>query len=659
MFRAPVRWIILLLVFALVSTLVIVASGDDPEAEAETLTLHPVADAWVGEDRPSENFGNDESLEVDGNAVQQTFLRFDVDGIAETVTAATLRLFVEDPSGEAGGSVATTSATAWDEMAITSDARPAIDGPVIGTTGAVEESTWVEIDVTAAVISGGPITFVLTYDGSDGAAFAARESDTPPELIVTHRDGPRSMLTPVPILGGTQRSTVTPGGDPVSTAGVDETATTASTAPTATPESTPVAMPGTVEAEDYGSGGAGVGYHDTSGGNNGGEYRQDDVDIQTCEDASSGDVCFSVGYIREGEWLAYDLEFAAAAELAVSLRVASWNTGRALHLEIDGQDVSGAIVVPNTGDPQSWTDVTTGLIDFPVGRVTLRIVADDEGFNLNRFTVGAPVADAVLVGAGDVGECNSDGDERTAELIDDIDGTVFITGDTAYPDGTAENFADCYDPSWGRFKERTRPALGNHEYNDPDAQGYFDYFGEQAGEPGKGYYAYDAGTWRVIVLNSNCSRAGEEAGCDPHDDQLAWLNEELAANQNDCTVAYWHHPRWSSGEYGDDTNMSTFWEVLYDAGADLILNGHEHYYERVTPLDADGNPDDEHGIRQIIVGTGGGEQTVVAAQREHSEVLGLAVYGVLKLTLKTGGYDWEFIPVEGSTFTDTGSRTCH
>lgn len=648
------RWILVLSVVALVSALVFAAFDRESDINAETITITPVADTWVGEDRPEENFGGESSLEVDGSAVQQTFLRFDVDGIDATVTAATLRLYAENPSSAEGGTVATISDNGWDELEITWNTRPDVDGPVIATTGAIERAAWVEFDVTAGVETNGPITFVITSGGSDGAAFAARESDTPPELVITHGGGPRPELTPIPVLGGTQRSTSTPGGDPNATAA----ATVTSAPPTATFVVPPVAMPGSVEAEDYRLGGEGVGYHDTSTGNNGGHYRQDNVDIETCEDASSGDDCYSIGYIRAAEWLAYDLVFAEAGEFAIALRVASWNTGRELHIEIDGRNVSGPIVVPNTGGPQVWADVVSPVIVFPSGTVTLRIVADDEGFNLNRFTVGAPVADAVLVGSGDVGECNSNGDEQTAEIVKTIDGTVFITGDTAYPDGTAQNFVDCYDPSWGQFKDRTRPAIGNHEYNDPDAQGYFDYFGEAAGEPGKGYYAYTAGTWRVIVLNSNCSRGGDLAGCDPNDPQLEWLREELAANQNSCTVAYWHHPRWSSGEYGDDVNMSTFWEVLYDAGADVVLSGHEHYYERFAPLDADGNRDDQDGMRQFIIGTGGGDQTLTATPREHSEVIGLETYGVLKLTLKTGGYDWEYVPVEGSTFTDSGSGSC-
>jgi hypothetical protein len=269
------------------------------------------------------------------------------------------------------------------------------------------------------------------------------------------------------------------------------------------------------------------------------------------------------------------------------------------------------------------------------------------------------VEDVVFVGAGDIGECASQGDELTADLLDDIDGTIFTTGDNAYPDGTPENFADCFEPSWGRHKDRIRPTPGNHEFVDRSGEGYYGYFGEAAGEPGKGYYSYQYGSWHIIALNSNCSRGGDEAGCDPGDPQVEWLIQDLAENPNSCTLAYWHHPRWSSGEYGDDENMQTFWDVLYDAGVDVVVNGHEHFYERYAPLDTDGDPDDERGIRQFIVGTGGGELGFSANPHEHSEVIALETFGLLKLTLSAGSYEWEFVPAESSTFTDAGSGTCH
>src|SRR5829696_1786173 len=155
----------------------------------------------------------------------------------------------------------------------------------------------------------------------------------------------------------------------------------------------------------------------------------------------------------------------------------------------------------------------------------------------------------VIVAAGDIADCTGEGDEATAKLVGDIDGaTVLTLGDNAYPDGAAQDFEECYEPSWGQFKERTRPTLGNHEYETEGAAAYFDYFGEAAGDPDEGYYSYDLGAWHIVALNSNCGEA--EIRCGPGSAQTEWLKEDLAANSDEgqCTLAYMHHPRFSSGE---------------------------------------------------------------------------------------------------------------
>lgn len=267
-----------------------------------------------------------------------------------------------------------------------------------------------------------------------------------------------------------------------------------------------------------------------------------------------------------------------------------------------------------------------------------------------------PPADgpAVLVGAGDIAECDSEADEATAALLDDIPGTVFTTGDNAYPRGLHENFADCYEPSWGRHKDRTRPAPGNHDFGERRGAGYYRYFGAAAGEPGKGYYSYELGGWHVVVLNSECHRVG----CEPGSEQEVWLREDLAAHPAQCTVAIWHNPRFSSGRYGDDDAYQPFWDALYEHGAEVVVNGHEHLYERFVPQAPDGTPDPDRGLRQFTVGTGGGNLRGFESIQEGSEARGEA-HGVLKLTLHAGSYDWEFVSVEDGAFTDAGSGTCH
>src|SRR5215213_2624002 len=202
-----------------------------------------------------------------------------------------------------------------------------------------------------------------------------------------------------------------------------------------------------------------------------------------------------------------------------------------------------------------------------------------------------PEKPPVVVTAGDIATCSGTGDEATAKLVEGIDGaTVLTLGDNAYPDGSAEDFEECYEPSWGQFKNRTKPVPGNHEYETEGARGYFGYFGEAAGDPEEGYYSYELGSWHIVALNSNCGEA--QIRCSPSSTQVRWLEEDLAANADEeggCTLAYMHHPRFSSGEeHGSYETMEPMWEALYEAGAEMVLSGHEHNYER-SPSEASGS----------------------------------------------------------------------
>jgi hypothetical protein len=261
-----------------------------------------------------------------------------------------------------------------------------------------------------------------------------------------------------------------------------------------------------------------------------------------------------------------------------------------------------------------------------------------------------------LVAAGDIADCKSPGDEQTAALLDGISGTVAALGDLAYPNGSPANFAFCYDPTWGRFRLRTRPAIGNHEYQTPGAAGYFNYFGSAAGEPGQGWYSYDLGAWHVVVLNANCWQVG---GCEPGSPQETWLRADLASHPTRCTLAYWHMPRFSSGEIQGESRYQPFWQALYDANADLVLVGHAHNYQRWAPLDPSGNFDPQRGIREFVVGTGGRGFHRVTPLLHGEELANDDTWGVLRLTLGWKNYTWQFVPVAGRTFTDSGSDLCH
>ncbi|MEX2221494.1 MAG: ABC transporter substrate-binding protein [Candidatus Rokuibacteriota bacterium] len=268
----------------------------------------------------------------------------------------------------------------------------------------------------------------------------------------------------------------------------------------------------------------------------------------------------------------------------------------------------------------------------------------------------APAGGVVLVGAGDITSCTSDGDEATASLLDAIDGIVFTLGDHAYEAGTPIEFAACYEPSWGRHKPRTRPSPGNHDYLTPNASGYFAYFGAAAGDPGRGYYSYDLGSWHIIALNSNCSHVG---GCGPESPQERWLRADLAAHPAACTLAYWHHPRFSSGAQGNEADVTAFWQALYEHRAEIVLAGHDHVYERFAPQKPNGESDPAGGLRQFVVGTGGATQhRFDGPPAANSEARNDDTFGVLKLTLHPTGYEWRFIPVAGRSFTDSGRGRC-
>jgi hypothetical protein len=261
----------------------------------------------------------------------------------------------------------------------------------------------------------------------------------------------------------------------------------------------------------------------------------------------------------------------------------------------------------------------------------------------------------VIIAAGDIASCSSPGDEQTAALLDRINGVVITLGDNVYESGTLDEFNNCYAPTWGRQKERTFPSVGNHEYKTAGAMGYFSYFGAAAGEPQKGYYSYDIGEWHIIAINANCSEIG---GCGESSPQVEWLRTDLAANPTLCTMAYWHQPLFSSGAHGNDTDLRTIWQVLYESGAELILNGHDHDYERFAPQTHDGVAA-VNGIREFVVGTGGKDLRSIGSPIDNSEVQNDDTWGVLKLTLHSSNYDWQFIPVAGKTFTDFGSGACH
>jgi Calcineurin-like phosphoesterase len=263
----------------------------------------------------------------------------------------------------------------------------------------------------------------------------------------------------------------------------------------------------------------------------------------------------------------------------------------------------------------------------------------------------------VLIGAGDIARCDSPFDEATADLVAARPGVVFTLGDNVYPSGSAAQLRDCYDPSWGRVLDRTRFVVaGNHDYLTDGASPFRAYFGRAAVRGGHTWFSEDVGAWHVIVLDADCAEV--PGGCGPGSAQLRWLHRDLAGSTAACTVAMWHQPRFSSGYHGNDREVSAFWDELYAAGAELVLNGHDHDYERFAPQDPSGRADPDGGITEIVAGTGGGQLRPFAGRQPNSVARSARSYGVVVLTLRADGWDLEFVSTDGR-FSDAATGTYH
>ncbi len=262
-----------------------------------------------------------------------------------------------------------------------------------------------------------------------------------------------------------------------------------------------------------------------------------------------------------------------------------------------------------------------------------------------------PLGEAVFITAvADVAGCNSQGDEATAAIVDTLPGIVIMAGDIAYESGTRQQFDDCYHPSWGRHRDRTRPAPGNHEYETESGAPYFEYFGDLAGPKGLGYYSFNAGSWHIVSLNSNIDMSAGSP-------QEQWLRKDLAENPSLCTLAFWHHPLFTSGLHQGNPSVAPLWRALQEAGAEIVVTGHDHHYERFAPQNVDAVAD-SRGLRQFIVGNGGHSIFPALFAAANSQKRYDTGYGVLRLALGERRYEWKLIPVIPGDFSDEGSGDC-
>ena len=319
-------------------------------------------------------------------------------------------------------------------------------------------------------------------------------------------------------------------------------------------------------------------------------------------------------------------------------------------------------------EPTTWqyTGTDNSAVLQTAGSVGLRVYTNTTVTNapvsvlFDDLLVGDPnggsgvTTTATLVGAGDISSCDYTDDSDTAAVVNGTAGTVFTAGDNVYPEGSAAAFSGCYDPSWGAFKSRTRPTPGNHDVQaDASATAYFDYFGSNAGPSHRGYYAFEAGAWRVYALNSECS---ETSSCQA---QYNWVAADLAATPHTCSMAIWHRPRFSEGPHGNANDLDALFKLLYTNKVDVLVSGHDHMYERLTPVDGSGTADAAHGVRQFVVGTGGAALYTPTTTLPIVEAEDHATHGVLRLDLAPGSYSWQFLPAGSGTFTDSGTSACH
>ena len=328
--------------------------------------------------------------------------------------------------------------------------------------------------------------------------------------------------------------------------------------------------------------------------------------------------------------------------------------------DANGNVLSGRVITWSSGTPAVATVNGNGLVTgVSAGSATITATSETKQGS-SQITVTTASGTVTLTGAGDIGECGDDTDDSTAALLGRIGGAFFTAGDNAYPDGYYQDYVNCWGPSWGQYQAQMHPAAGNHEYHDvtsSTAEDYYRYFyrehGTIVGDSAKYYYSYDLGAWHIVVLNTVIDMSAGSP-------QELWLRADLAASTKTCTIAYMHYPRFSSGaNHGSDSDVQPLWQALYDYGAEIAIAGHDHEYERFAPQTPSGQLDTQRGIRAFVVGTGGGGLYSFSTPLPNSEVRNSSTFGVLKLTLGNGTYSWQFVPIGGQTFTDSGSGTCH
>ena len=650
-------------------------------AGTTTQTFTAVADSYVSQKFPTANYGTKTALRVGDSPLQRAYVRFDVAGLTSSVGRATLRVYATSGS-TVGISVRGVADNSWGERTISYNNAPQASSTVTASSGGFGAGQWLSFDVTPLVTENGLVSLALTGTSKTTISLASRESgsSSSPNLVLetaasqsppsndvlptisgsaqvgqplTAAAGSWSGTQPIAyayqwrrcdpvgaacgdIAGATASSYTLTGADVGATIRVSVTASnsagssSASSAATALVQAAPQAPSNDLPPTISGSAQAGQ-------------------PLTAAAGSWSGTQPIAYAY----QWRRCDPVGAACGDIAGATASSYTLTGADV-----GATIRVSVTASNSAGSSSASSAETPIV------------------------IAVPVAsDPVVMAAGDIacGVRTNGGDCRqlaTSDLLVNANpDAVLALGDEQYQCGELTDFQSFYEQSWGRLKAKTYPAIGNHEYgssNDPadpcfglpsGAPGYFAYFGAAASpqDPGcalncRGYYSFDLGTWHVIALNSNCWTVG---GCGSGSPQEQWLRQDLASSMATCTLAYWHHPVFTSGSYSPGIAVALpLFQALYDFGADVVLTGHDHNYERFAPQDPAGALDLARGIREFVVGTGGRSLYAQGLPTANSERRNASTFGVLKLTLRSTGFDWQFVPVAGSTFTDSGTDTC-
>ncbi len=606
---------------------------------ASTVSASPVADAYATSASPTANTGTQTQLRIDGSPLVRSYLRFDLRSVTGSVTSAKLHVHANSAS-TAGYDVDTTDGASWTETGLTWSNAPAL-GSVAGTAAGFAAGTSTTVDVTSVVRAGSVVDLALVARDGTAVSFGSRESANPPVLVLTlssvnvaaaadsYVDSSQPSVnfgtaTQVrvdgsPVVRSLLRFDLRGLAGSVSSAKLQIYANSASTG-------------GLVAART-----SGAAWTETG--------------VTWANAPALGSNLASVASVTTATTISLDVTPAVTTGGLVDLAV---YTNGATAISLASRESAHPPILSLTLSGNASIVPTNAVTPAPTGNATPKPTATPAATPASTPTPvpSSSSGDPQLIAAGDV-RTNLSGIQATTALIVARPGLPVLNVGDDTADGSASLYQSYFNPNWGQFKSRIHPTPGNHEYNTSGAGPYFAYYGAAAGSSSKSWYSFDlANNWHVIELNGNVAHGVGSA-------QEVWLKSDLAANPGKHIIAFWHQPRFSSGaEHGSDTGYTPFWNDLYAAHADIVLNGHDHDYERFALQNGAGQAD-PNGIREWVVGMGGAPLYSFGSIVANSQARISGTYGILVLTLHAHSYDWQFVPQSGKTATDSGTQATH